>query len=136
MAEAASQSTQHKRPSTSLLKEMIGTSSKFLISTKSHEGLTNHASVINTPEPNYNTGNPTSSNAINHTNSASLNAPVAQVSAASATALAQQQNAIRKSGATPDLSVSKKSQAALSSQGGTGPGSKHHKNTCLLVGSE
>lgn len=96
---------------------MIGTSNKFLISTKSHEGLTNHVSVINAPEPNYNTGNLTSANAINYTNNASLNAPEAnKIPAPTATnsaTQAQQSHAIRKSGATPDLSVSKKSQAVL-----------------------
>ena len=63
MAEAAAQTSQQKRASTSLLKEMIGGSgSKFLISTKSHEGLMNHQhasmSIAAAPDQlGYNTGN-------------------------------------------------------------------------------
>ena len=69
MAEAAAQTSQQKRASTSLLKEMIGGSgSKFLISTKSHEGLMNHQhvsmSIAAAPDQlGYNTANNQNSNA-------------------------------------------------------------------------
>lgn len=115
-SEAAT--SQSKRPSTSLLKEVIG-SSKFLIQTKSHEGLTTHQSASNNKiladTHHYNSNAHASSKANN----------------SSSQATHEQSSAFRKSGATPDLTVSKKSQAILSSQIG-----KHQKNTCLLVGSE
>ena len=68
MAEAAAQTSQQKRASTSLLKEMIGGSgSKFLISTKSHEGLMNHQhvsmSIAAADQLGYNTANNQNSNA-------------------------------------------------------------------------